>query len=98
VDPGLVNTEIGFKQTDWLSRTVWKFRRVKGTHPEVPVRTMLTLAEMPREEFEIRYNQSRGLPIYWKDSQPRIPSRNARNASLARKLWALSRRLCGMEV
>ncbi|NSW52702.1 MAG: SDR family NAD(P)-dependent oxidoreductase [Anaerolineae bacterium] len=94
VDPGLVNTEIGFKQTDWLSRTVWHFRRNGGTHPEVPVRTLLTLAGMARAELETRYNHQGELPIYWKDSQPKTPSRAARSRNLARELWALSSRLC----
>ncbi|MBN2046700.1 MAG: SDR family NAD(P)-dependent oxidoreductase [Anaerolineaceae bacterium] len=93
VDPGLVNTEIGFKHTDLLSRFVWQFRRANGTHPSVPARTMLTLAD-----GENRYNNGRtAAPVYWKDSQPKQASRAARNARCARILWEQSCRLCGID-
>lgn len=91
VDPGLVNTEIGFKQTGWLSRAVWRLRRAKGTHPSAPVRTMLHLAQV---EYQVQPGDE--LPLYWKDSQPQTPSRAARSAKLARELWVLSCRLCGI--
>lgn len=91
VDPGLVNTEIGFKQDDAISRLVWKLRRRKGTLPAVPVRTMLHLASTPRVELD------RSGDIYWRDSQPKQPSRAARNTALAKRLWERSLVLCGLD-
>ena len=91
VDPGLVNTEIGLKQDDALSRLVWKFRRHKGTLPEVPVRTMLHLACTPRAELDAHDD------IYWRDCQPKLPSRAAQNPALAKRLWERSLVLCGLD-
>jgi retinol dehydrogenase 12 len=88
VDPGLVNTNIGFKGTGWLSRWVWSLRQQKGTSPDVPVRTMLHLAQM-----ENQYNSS----TYWKDCRPKTPSRTARNTHLAEALWQASQRWCGIQ-
>lgn len=89
VDPGLVNTEIGFKGTGWLSKLVWSLRQRKGTAPDVPVQTMLHLAQM-----ENQYNSS---TFYWKDCRPKTPSRAARSQRLAEELWQASRQWCGIE-
>jgi retinol dehydrogenase 12 len=86
LDPGLVNTDMGLKSGDGLSSLVWKYRRRGGSSPEVPVRTVLYLASQP------------SLPeaIYWRDCRPRTPSRQAQRGDLARQLWDLSNRLCGI--
>ena len=89
VDPGLVNTNIGFKGTGWLSSFVWRFRQHQGSSPDVPVQTMLRLACM-----ENQYNTS---THYWKDSKPKIPSITARNEKLAEELWQASKRWCTIE-
>ncbi len=86
VDPGLVNTEIGLKGTDWLTRTVWNQRRSAGTSPDVPVRTLLHLACLENAPQE----------IYWYNSHPTHPSRQAMRPNLARKLWTLSEQMCGI--
>ncbi len=88
VDPGLVNTEIGLKSTDWLSRAVWQLRRRAGTSPQAPVQTLLHLASAP----EVQTSRE----IYWYDSHPFACSRQARRADLAQALWAESLRLCGL--
>ena len=88
VDPGLVNTEIGLKNTDWLSRTVWQARRKKGVSPEVPVRTILYLASEPGLQDSPE--------TYWHDCQPKTPSRLAQSDAAAARLWDLSCRLCGI--
>jgi NAD(P)-dependent dehydrogenase (short-subunit alcohol dehydrogenase family) len=87
LDPGLVNTDMGLKSGDGLSSLVWKYRRRGGSSPEVPVRTVLYLASQP------------SLPdaIYWRDCRPQTPSRQAQRADLARQLWDLSNRLCGIK-
>jgi NAD(P)-dependent dehydrogenase (short-subunit alcohol dehydrogenase family) len=86
VDPGLVNTEIAFKGTDPISKFVWKIRKNSGTLPEVPVRTMLYLAQKPSAQRNGEY--------YWKDSLPKTPSRVAQHPELARRLWEKSCNLC----
>ena len=89
VDPGLVNTNIGFKGTGWLSSFVWRFRQHQGTSPDVPVQTILRLARM-----ENQYNTD---THYWKDSKPKTPSIAARSGKLAEDLWQASKRWCNIE-
>jgi NAD(P)-dependent dehydrogenase (short-subunit alcohol dehydrogenase family) len=86
LDPGLVNTDMGQKATDWLSSLVWNYRKRSGAPPEVPVRTLVYLASQA------------SLPeaIYWRDCRPKTPSRQAQRADLARQLWDLSSRLCDL--
>ncbi len=86
LDPGLVNTDMGQKATDWLSALVWNYRKRGGAAPEVPVRTLVYLASQAC------------LPeaIYWRDCRPKTPSRQAQRADLARQLWELSSRLCDL--
>lgn len=89
IDPGLVNTEIGSKDGGFLSRLVWRSRQKMGTQAEVPSRTILHLASAPLEEIS--------SALYWMNSNPKAPSRLSRDAGLARDLWELSCRLCGIE-
>lgn len=89
VDPGLVNTEIGAKQNEGLVSFVWRIRQNQGQNPEVPVRTITHLASA-------ELGQQRLVP-YWKNSQPKAPSRAALDPNLARRLWEESCRLCGIE-
>ena len=86
VDPGLVNTEIAFKGTDPISKFIWKIRKNSGTLPEVPVRTMLYLAQKSLAEKDGEY--------YWKDSLPKTPSQVAQDPELARQLWEKSCEVC----
>lgn len=43
VDPGLVNTKIGLKDTGGLVSFIWNLRRKSGDNPEVPAKTYLYL-------------------------------------------------------
>jgi NAD(P)-dependent dehydrogenase (short-subunit alcohol dehydrogenase family) len=88
VDPGLVNTEIGLKNTDWFSRAVWASRRKKGVDPGVPVETIVFLAGEPGVESS--------QANYWHDCRPKEPSRAAQSDRSAARLWDLSCRLCGL--
>ncbi len=45
VDPGLVNTDIGYKDTGGLVKTVWKMRKRSGVSPDVPAKTFCYLCE-----------------------------------------------------
>ncbi|MGE5224940.1 MAG: SDR family NAD(P)-dependent oxidoreductase [Omnitrophica WOR_2 bacterium] len=89
VDPGLVNTEIGLKGTDWFSRNIWQMRRRSGVHPEVPARTILYVAgaQAPQDSRD----------IYWYNCHPVPPSRQALRADLARQLWEASCELCAIQ-
>lgn len=88
VDPGLVNTEIGFKGRGFLSNLVWRSRKTHGTGAEVPSRTIQHLAAAPIENI--------AKDLYWKDSHPKDPSRLSRDPELASRLWEKSCRLCGI--
>jgi len=88
IDPGLVRTEIGLKDTDFLAGLVWRMRMSAGVEPEVPVRTILHLAGSAVQASP---------DIYWYDSRPKQPSAQAMRRDLARLLWEESRRLTGLE-
>ncbi len=88
VDPGLVNTEIGMKETGGLAKLVWRSRKHLGVSPEVPAATILFLAN----HDEVLHSNE----IYWHESKPKSPSRNALDPKLASRLWIESCRLCGI--
>jgi NAD(P)-dependent dehydrogenase (short-subunit alcohol dehydrogenase family) len=89
VDPGLVNTEIGLKGTGGIENWVWSRRSSGGVAPEQGAETIVYLAAADTlEETDI---------AYWKNCQPRQPSRYARRTLEAARLWAVSEQLCGIE-
>ncbi|HOJ80452.1 MAG TPA: SDR family NAD(P)-dependent oxidoreductase [Clostridiales bacterium] len=88
LDPGLVDTDIGFKGTSGIAKLVWKFRSKGGTSPEVPAHSMAYLALDPEP-------RSTGK-VYWKDCRPKEPSRYSQKPDVAKKLWELSERMCGI--
>ncbi len=85
VDPGLVNTEIGQKQTSGLVAWFWSKRGRHGTPPEVPARTYAHLvgAETPPEG------------LYFYNCAEAACSREAKSEPDAKRLFELSNRLCG---
>lgn len=85
VDPGLVRTEIGCKQTGGLVSLVWSLRKRQGVAPEVPARTFAYLSDPD--------NKPSGLYFY--NSKPRAYSRFVSD-DRARRLYALSEVLCGV--
>jgi NAD(P)-dependent dehydrogenase (short-subunit alcohol dehydrogenase family) len=89
VDPGLVNTGIGSKGKPGISNWFWQRRRHKGTDTDVPIKTLLLLAEKTKSDL------SEGC--YFRDCQPQRPSRNARREDLAQSLWTLSCQLTGLK-
>lgn len=86
VDPGLVRTDIAYKDQPALSRFIWKVRRSAGVDPEVPARTILYLASEPSIQNS-RVN-------YWYDQKPKRCSREAEKIKLAEELWDTSMKLC----
>jgi NAD(P)-dependent dehydrogenase (short-subunit alcohol dehydrogenase family) len=89
-DPGLVNTDIGWKGTPPVVRWIWSIRRRGGVAAEDAARGIVFLLE----DSTARDSYS----IYWKDCKPIPPSRFADDACAAGRLWDLSRRMCGMAV
>ena len=87
-DPGLVNTQIGLKGTGGLVSWVWNRRKRRGASPEQGAETVIFLAADPAVEAS--------AALYWRGCRPKTPSRYARNAAHAARLWALSERLCGL--
>lgn len=88
VDPGLVNTDIGMKDTGALASLVWRSRKNLGVSAEVPSRTILYLADNP--------NSLRSREVYWHDCLPKQPARNALDLKLAERLWIESCKLTGV--
>ncbi len=87
-DPGLVDTQIGFKGTGGLVRWVWDRRRSGGASPEEGAKTVIYLAADPA----ILESEA----LYWKACRPKRASRYARDPVHADRLWELSARLCGL--
>jgi retinol dehydrogenase 12 len=88
-DPGLVKTEIGFKDNPSLARWVWDRRRAGGVAPEVSAQGILYLVSEPSIQDS--------PAIYWKDGRPKQPSRYALDEDAASRLWELSAQMCGIE-
>lgn len=87
-DPGLVKTEMGFKGTPAVVRWFWGLRREGGTDPQVPARGIVYLLSEPGI-------QNSPHP-YWKDGQPKQPSRQALDGRAATQLWQISEAMCGI--
>lgn len=86
IDPGLVKTDIGLKQTGGLVSYVWKIRRKGGVLPEVPAKTYAYLCDEPEAPH--------GLYYYLCREEPYSKEVNKQNAD---KLWTLSEQLCGIK-
>ena len=86
VDPGLVRTEIGFKDTGGLVSFVWKQRRRHAISPEIPAKTFAWLCS-PEE---------RPAALYYGDLKEKPYSRQVTDEN-ARRLFALCERLCGVQ-
>lgn len=85
IEPGLVKTDIGFKNTGGLVKTVWKFRKREGVSADIPAKIysfLLNQAEAPKG-------------LYYDKSGEAEYSRQV-NKENADRLWALSEQLCGV--
>ncbi|MDQ3015645.1 MAG: SDR family oxidoreductase [Bacteroidota bacterium] len=89
VSPGLVKTDIGLKNTNWLHTLAWKFRRRKGQSPVEGARTSFYCAVEPGIK-EISGE-------YWESNQVKEVSPSAKDPQLGAKLWDLSLKMCGIE-
>jgi NAD(P)-dependent dehydrogenase (short-subunit alcohol dehydrogenase family) len=85
VDPGLVNTDIGNKQTGGIVDFIWKLRKKHGVSPEVPAKTYeFILTEQPAPP---------GLYFYLCRENKCGREVTSENAD---RLFELSERLCGI--
>ena len=88
VDPGLVRTGIGSKESGGIERLVWKLRTRsrKAVEPEVPARAIAELAAAAEVD----------RPEHWyrRRDEPAVPDAAATDAVAGARLWALSERLC----
>ncbi|HWQ97576.1 MAG TPA: SDR family NAD(P)-dependent oxidoreductase [Clostridia bacterium] len=86
VDPGLVCTDIGCKNTGGLVDWIWKLRKKHGCQPEVPAKTYAYLCETnpaPRE-------------LYYHLCKPNTYSPQVNHGN-ADRLFAASEKLCGIQ-
>lgn len=86
VDPGLVNTEMGFKGTGFIGRTIWGLRSRGGVSPRAAAGPIVDLV------LQERFSGRSGL--YWKEKQPIPSSMRSYDREDAVRLWNLSERLC----
>lgn len=85
VDPGLVCTDIGTKETTGIVSRFWEMRKSKGVSPSVPAETYAYLCDAPDPDG-----------FYYYLCQPSKYSRHADDVASARRLFALSEQLCGI--
>ena len=86
VDPGLVCTDIGCKNTGGLVNWIWSLRKKHGVQPEVPAKTYAYLCESKLPPKELYYYLSKPNSY-----SCQVTSENAN------KLFALSQKLCAIE-
>jgi NAD(P)-dependent dehydrogenase (short-subunit alcohol dehydrogenase family) len=86
VDPGLVNTDIGNKQTGGLVNFIWSWRKRHGVNPEKPAETYVYLCESEPAP--------KGLYYYLCREQANSRQVTTENAE---RLFLLSEKLCGIE-
>jgi NAD(P)-dependent dehydrogenase (short-subunit alcohol dehydrogenase family) len=87
-DPGLVKTDIGFKEVPAIAAWVWRRLRARGIEPQESARGIAFLASDP----SIQHAEE----IYWKHCHPQRASRKAMDRAAARRLWELSAQMCGL--
>lgn len=87
-DPGLVNTEIGFKSNSILERWAWNIRRRSGIPAEEAAKGIVFLLTEPTIQHSTE--------IYWKHGKPKAPDAYALNPEAAKQLWELSSQMCGI--
>lgn len=86
IDPGLVKTDIGLKNTGGIVKLVWKLRQRKGVMPEIPAETYTYVLSDSKPQDSL---------YYYNCCERKCSGQvNKQNAD---RLWKLSSRLCGAE-
>ena len=86
VDPGLVNTDIGNKETGGLVNFIWAHRKRHGVPPTVPAKTLAFLCEQEAAPNGLYYFLCKENAY-----SKQVTSENAD------RLFTLSERLCGIQ-
>jgi NAD(P)-dependent dehydrogenase (short-subunit alcohol dehydrogenase family) len=88
VEPGLVDTAVGEKNSGGLLATHGSPKGTKGLDPADAAAAVVRLAT----------DRAASIPAdYWRLGRPSEPSSYARSADAALRLWRLSERLCGVD-
>ena len=83
IDPGLVNTDIGEKNTSGIVRLIWHLRKSSGVAPDAAAKTYVHAATLCGAQA-----------LYYGQCKPRRYSPQVNDAN-ADRLWAMSEQLCG---
>jgi NAD(P)-dependent dehydrogenase (short-subunit alcohol dehydrogenase family) len=86
VDPGLVNTNIGNKQTGGIANAFWSMRKKHGDSPEYVAQTYVYLCNQMPEPYHLYYHAFK--PVSY--------DKHVDNEQDARRLFELSEQLCGV--
>lgn len=89
VQPGLVKTDIGLKNTKFLHGFVWKLRRSGGISSSEGAKTSVFLAS--DDEAGKMSGQ------YWDNCKTKPPAPQGQDQDVAAKLWELSEKMCGID-
>ena len=87
-DPGLVATDIGFKNTGFLAKLVWQRRKAAGRPASVGAETSIYLATKPELPDE----------LYWKDCKPLLPNKTALNNADCQRIWNYCKAIINLDV
>lgn len=86
VDPGLVKTDIGNKQTGFIVNFIWSIRKMSGVMPEIPAKTYAFLCEQEHKLEGLYYCMCREKPF-----SKQVTTENSD------RLFKLSEKLCDMK-
>jgi NAD(P)-dependent dehydrogenase (short-subunit alcohol dehydrogenase family) len=88
-DPGLVNTEMGLKNTAGIAKFVWSIRKNSGDDPSVAAESLAYLV------FDESLKNCDD--VYFKAGKAKKASHHALNADSGKRLWAMSEKMCGVQ-
>ena len=88
VQPGLVRTDIGLKNTKWWHALAWKIRRAGGVSSQKGAETSVYLATSE----EVATISAK----YWENCRIKPSSKDSNNPDQARRLWEISAGLCSV--
>lgn len=87
VDPGLVSTDIGFKDTDFVSRLVWHIRKKMAVPIAEGAATSVLLACGPVPACE---------EVYWRECRECRAARNSYSGENMRRVWEIGEKFSGV--
>lgn len=88
-DPGLVNTEMGLKNTAGIAKWFWAIRKKSGTPPQIAAHALVGLAAMDSGLYKGEH--------YFKDQKPKKADKYVDRQGVAERLWSESEKMCGID-